>query len=168
MVSLCDSEAAERFASGLSQSLDEVLSTMFFAEMLGEIPCAEASAEDTKAEDTKDVPPGKSPEKPMICAALSFSGSLNGALHIAVPVDVAVTLAGDFSGCDAPQETDAIGYTVCELANMICGSALSKFEPDAHVVLTAPELCCEPFVPGWQTRWFELMDGVLALSVRLD
>jgi hypothetical protein len=139
----------------LPQCLEDVLSTMFFAGVVGEI-----------AEE--DVASQVSPDTPLICVKLSFSGSIAGALLLAVPDAVAATLAADFSGCDGPSDQLGTEQSVCELANMICGSTLSRIVPDAHVVLSHPELAAEPSLPGGQTRWFELMDGVLALAFRID
>lgn len=146
----CALAATESFAAALRPCLDDVLSTMFFAEVLGEITVPVQA------------------EGPQLFVALSFSGSIAGELLLTVPEEVAATLATDFSGCDGTLDARAIECSVCELANMICGSTLSRIAPDAHVTLSHPELTDQPLLPGGPTRWFELSDGILALSFRID
>ena len=141
---------AEQFAASLPKSLEDVLSTMFFADISGE------------AADSFD------PDAPFFCAVVNFHGSINGQLGMAVPMDVAVNLAGDFYGGDEALEDRAVEYAVCELANMVCGSTLSRIAPHSHVTLTHPQLVAEPFLPGSDVRLFALIDGVVALSYRLQ
>lgn len=141
---------SESFASNLPKCLEDVLSTMFFAGVLGEIAG------------------GFDPDAPFFCAVLSFSGSINGEMGLAIPMDVAANLAADFYGGDEGLEDRAVEYAVCELANMVCGSTLSRSAPSAHVKLTHPRLAEEPFLAGSQVRLFELVDGAVALSYRFD
>jgi len=59
--------------------------------------------------------------------------------------------------------------TVCELANIICGAALSRLEPATELRLSPPEIVtgsCGLMEWGvWQH--YRLLDGCMSVSVRL-
>jgi CheY-specific phosphatase CheX len=61
------------------------------------------------------------------------------------------------------------GEVVCELANMFCGSALSRLEAQTTFRLSHPELVAAesgtPFELTGIARWFELESGSLAASL---
>jgi CheY-specific phosphatase CheX len=107
----------------LPESAQTTLETMFFAtpDRVSADPCR--------------------PDGELIAASLSFQGSPPGRFGLLVSVPTARTLAADFAGCDesclvAEQVTGVIG----ELANMICGAAVSRLESDAHFDLSSPEV----------------------------
>lgn len=143
----------------LATAAREVLETMFFAEL------AEGS----------EWPEGL--DEPQLCARARFRGSPSGTFCLRISAETARTMAADFLGAEDEQElSDAqVGDVVCELANMICGSVLSRLENEAGFEIFRPAL-----VSGGQgrsagqdgspavSRIFELANGRLEISLRLD
>ncbi len=133
----------------------EVLETMFFTSTLGDAEPTGAAAAD------------------WLSAALSFRGGLRGRLRVRVPRHTARGLAAGFLGVEEAAVTAAqVGQVVCELANMLCGSVLSRLEEGALFELDSPAL--EP--PGsallfdckTARRDLELAEGALGLSLELE
>jgi CheY-specific phosphatase CheX len=107
----------------LHDSVQEVLEKMFFVEALDE-PAAET-----------DSPEGS------MAVKLMFEGSPSGALKLSVSAGVARQIAADFLGQDESGLSSAqVGEVVCELANMICGSVLSRVESCTTFRLAPPSL----------------------------
>lgn len=107
----------------LRQSVEEVLEKMFFirslSEAAGELPLWENA----------------------IMAHLSFEGEPSGSLTVRVTRDAARTISADFLGADESELTQQqVGEVVCELANMICGSVLSRVESAATFRLVSPQI----------------------------
>jgi CheY-specific phosphatase CheX len=76
-----------------------------------------------------------------IAVELAFEGDPSGALLLSMSSPAARQIAADFLGIDesevsAAQTTDV----VCELANMICGSVLSRVESTARFRLASPRV----------------------------
>src|SRR5271165_6215349 len=93
----------------LAESLDEVLEKMFFVRSLGEL-AGPASG-------------------PVTAAHLTFEGDPPGSLTLRMTPAAARSVAADFLGEEeAELSPKQIGEVVCELANMICGSVLSRVE----------------------------------------
>jgi hypothetical protein len=107
----------------LAESAQTVLETMFFA-----MP-DQVSAD---------------PERPsgvLIAATLTFHGTPSGRFGLLVSDRLATTLAGNFLGCgdaDGLSPADVAGV-IAELANMLCGTALSDLESQNNFELSAPE-----------------------------
>ena len=96
--------------NALAAAAAEVLETMFFAEVLGPAPAPAAA----------------------MAARVVFRGSPSGAFTIAIDPSAARSLAAGFLAAEENELSPArTGEVVCELANMICGSVLSRLEPDA-------------------------------------
>jgi len=107
----------------LAASLEEVLERMFFIRSLGE-PAGELS--DSEGE---------------LIAQLTFEGEPSGALTLRITHDAARSISADFLGAEEFELTrQQIGEVVCELANMICGSVLSRVESAATFRLAPPRL----------------------------
>jgi CheY-specific phosphatase CheX len=105
----------------LAESLDEVLEKMFFVRSLGE-------------------PQGPAGE-PEVTAHLAFEGDPPGWLTLRVTAPAARSVAADFLGEEESELSERqIGEVVCELANMICGSVLSRVERNATFRLSTPRL----------------------------
>jgi CheY-specific phosphatase CheX len=107
----------------LRDSVTEVLEKMFFLETMGECvqPCAEPGNE--------------------IAAELTFDGEPPGALLLRLTWEAARQIAADFLGIDeAELSVVQTSEVVRELANMICGSVLSRVEGVSTFHLAAPRI----------------------------
>lgn len=107
----------------LRQSVEAVLEKMFFIRSLdeatGELPLWEND----------------------VMAYLSFEGEPPGSLTLRVTRDAARSISADFLGGDESELTQQqIAEVVCELANMICGSVLSRVESAATFRLVSPQI----------------------------
>jgi CheY-specific phosphatase CheX len=137
----------------LSTATSDVLETMFFTPVI-----AEAAAV------------GASPVA-LLAARLSFSGAKQGTLAIRISAQAAETMAASFLGEEEGQPPpDKIRDVICELANMICGSVLSRLDSEAHFDLGHPELV-DPLelqsVEG-MSRAFDIGDGEVAVLLHVD
>ena len=82
-------------------------------------------------------------------------------------------IAASFLGAEEAEVTEAqIGEVVSELANMLCGSVLSRVEKETRFELSHPEvgpteIACQE---GGQSarRLLELDEGVMALWLHLE
>ena len=118
---------------------------MFFVRSLGELPEPAAG--------------------PATAAHLTFEGDPPGSLTLLMTPAAARSIAADFLGEEeAELSSRQIGEVVCELANMICGSVLSRVERNTTFRLSAPRLMASgeedepaPGEPG-------VTDGVPAAS----
>jgi CheY-specific phosphatase CheX len=110
----------------LRDSVSEVLEKMFFVRALGETP----------------VPrPAGSPPPPEITARLLFQGEPPGSLTVRLTCAAARSIAADFLGDDVEAVSGRqTAEVVCELANMICGSLLSRVEGATTFHLAAPQI----------------------------
>lgn len=138
----------------LAQTVTEVLETMFFTAPLG--PCEEETG-------------GTALE-----ARLHFRGALPGSFSVRISEAAARNLAAGFLG----EDNDALGarqieQVIRELANMLCGSLVSKLEREEPFELDPPELLgaasAEPQGnPPAAQQSFAIEDGALTLSLHLD
>jgi CheY-specific phosphatase CheX len=136
----------------LRDSVRDVLGKMFFVQTLGEwYPDAAASAD-------------------QITAQLTFEGQPPGALTMRVSSAAARQIAADFLGVDEPEVSDLrVAEVVCELANMICGSVLSRMESASAFHLSTPQIVPPPEIsatsPFSTVYGVELANGTLGVSV---
>lgn len=113
----------------LAAAMQEVLERMLFLDSIEapEAGCAE----------------------PAIEARLDFEGQPPGSLALRVPTAAARALAADFLGIEAAGLAEGqIFDVVRELANMICGAALSRLESTAEFGLGPPEIAGGACPPG--------------------
>ena len=139
------------FRQALRDSVDEVLEKMFFAETLGE-----ASGPD-KVGDTLTV-------------ELAFEGEPSGSMCLRLTGDAAREIAADFLGTEGAEiSIGQISEVVRELANMICGSVLSRVESAATFHLGVPRIvaCCEQCAESpWNTCFrAQLSHGRLTVNI---
>jgi|SRR5271169_1519525 len=130
-----------------------VLETMFFSPVMGE------------------ATPDSSPPGPALMARLKFSGGRSGSFGVRVSAAAADTIAANFLGEDTDvPEPSQVRDVICELANMICGSVLSRLDREAHFDLQHPELVemCNTPPPGSVCSSFEIQDGQVVLCLQMD
>lgn len=109
------------FEQLLSEVVKSVLETMFFVE-----PMEPAEPEKGEA---------------VIASRVAFHGHPSGKLIVRVAEAAARPLAAGFLGEDEEMLEDSQpGAVVCEFANMLCGSLVSKLERDDSFALDPPEL----------------------------
>jgi len=148
------SESAE--GKALSGAVSGVLETMFFTDVMGEKPGHPASS------------------GPALDARLRFKGARSGEFRVAVAPAAARSVACNFLGAeDESQITETqVGDVICELANMICGSALSRLSGDLAFDLSHPELDAgDGDLAGWPeaaAHTFDLKDGWLTAAIRFE
>lgn len=155
---MCWGESMPESAEGkaLSGAVHDVLETMFFTDVLGEKPGHPASS--VSALD----------------ARLHFEGARSGEFRVAVAPRAARSVAGNFLGAENESEVTEtqVGDVICELANMICGSALSRLAGDGALELKRPDLAPgDGDVAGWPeaaARTFELENGWLTAAIRFE
>lgn len=140
----------------LSQTAESILETMFFTVPLG--------------------PAEPETENPVVKARLAFHGNPSGQLEVCLSETCARQLASDFLGEAEETLTDTQpGEVVCELANMLCGSLVSKLEKREKFDLSSPEVL--PVgdtstggaeVPPAACRSFALEHGILTVTLRVN
>ena len=125
---------------------------MFFVETLGESPLPE---------------PGTPVRASEIAVRLTFHGEPAGSLTLHLSSAAASPIAADFLGADEESVTgQQTAEVVCELANMICGSVLSRVESAAPFHLSAPQIVPSLEQPGGPctTRYaVEVANGTLTV-----
>jgi len=79
-----------------------------------------------------------------LTARVTFDGEPPGSLTLRVSRDAARSISADFLGAEEGELTEQqVGEVICELANMICGSVLSRVESAATFRLASPRLGAE-------------------------
>lgn len=145
----------DRVRSACQEALIEVLETMFF-----ELPVEE--------------PAQREPQEAARRALARFTGELEqqglaGWLQVAIDPPMLSRLTQDFLGLDemeAPGE-EQTASVLGELANMLCGSTLSRLEPEARLRIATPEPDAET-PPGTPVSgWMELPLECGSIWVRL-
>jgi CheY-specific phosphatase CheX len=145
--------------AALVLAVEEILETMCFQTVL---TSAEASAL-----------PNTDSDGPSLTAEVRFQGNRSGRFRVGVPIKLARLLGAAFLGREEAEVPDSdAAEVVCELANMICGSVLSRLERQATFEITHPELIPPgrgvSFEGDSANRWFDLEDGMLAVSLELQ
>ena len=110
-------------AEALRSSVSDVLEKMFFVRSLEEDDLQEC------ADDT------------VMAAQLTFRGEPSGSLRLRIRAKAARVIAADFLGAQEEDLSEReVGDVICELANMICGSVLSRVESSVLFRLDSPRL----------------------------
>jgi CheY-specific phosphatase CheX len=113
----------------LAESTAAVLERMFFVQALDETAPAAPEA-----------------DSDLICG-VNFIGDPSGRLALRVSLGAARSMAADFLGEDEGGLSGfQVGQVVCELANIICGSVLSRIESGTTFQLDCPRL-----LSGWES-----------------
>lgn len=138
-----------RARKALEEAVLEVLETMCF-----EFPVAEAEE-------------GQAPGGEAVFAAVCFDGSLKGRLRVALAGEAPRRLAAAFLGLDEDEAGEHETLQLAgELANMLCGAAMSRLEPHGRLRIATPEAAHG--APAWDgARWlhFPLEAGEVAASI---
>jgi CheY-specific phosphatase CheX len=134
----------------LEESAGEVLEKMFFIGALEE-----------RGSDTQPYPE--------ITTRVNFEGSPSGALTMRVAAAAARSIAADFLGCEKSSLSEAqVDEVMCELANMICGSVLSRTESETTFRLLSPvivDACGLALSDEATSRAVEIYGGLLTVSI---
>jgi CheY-specific phosphatase CheX len=130
------------------QAALEVLETMFF-----EIPVEDP-------QDSEDALTAS------LCALASFTGSAEGVLAVSMTPPALERLSASFLGADESEISDgqAVGV-LCELANMLCGSTISRLDPGARIAIAPPQIVHSDQVSSRGWLRFPLECGSLAISL---
>jgi CheY-specific phosphatase CheX len=117
---------ASEFAELMEVSCSNVLEVMYFASINEVRHNTSFCALDSAGEE--------------VAFSLSFAGDVLGSFGVRLRLNFARELAASFLGEDeADLGSDEVAEVVGELANMLCGSVVSRMKADSHFVLTHPE-----------------------------
>lgn len=106
----------------LKEASEEVLEKMFFVRGMEGGDCQPSGGAD-------------------LHAGLDFEGEPGGSLRLSLSESAARSVAADFLAAEEyALSMRQIEEVICELANMICGSLLSKLERDARLRLSSPRV----------------------------
>jgi len=120
---------ASDFVDFFTGCCSEVLDTMYFTTVL------DATPEDTLC----PLHPGD------FAFSLSFKGDVSGNFGLHLDYSTAYSLASNFLGEDCGELPSAeVGDVVGELANMLCGSVMSRVPSTHKFVLSHPEALTSP------------------------
>jgi len=114
---------ASEFAGLIHECCSEVLDSMFFTTVLGSVPL------ETTVEDADEL----------LAYSLQFGGDISGQFGLHLNRDTARILAANFLGAaDADISCNDITEVIGELANILCGSVMSRVEGEHRFVLSHP------------------------------
>lgn len=148
-------ESMNTAEAALAEAAQQVLETMFFVAPLGE------------------VPPGAPTPEPWVAARLTFRGEPSGAFAVSLSEAAARTMAANFLGVERERDLSSLEVSdvISELANMICGSVLSRLETESEFELGTPETVRGPEDPHagrTLVRSLELEHGFLTASMEFS
>jgi CheY-specific phosphatase CheX len=107
-------------------------------------------------------------EEGAICAAVRFTGELSGAMWLSATREAAALLAASFLGVPEEElERNQTEAVVSELANIICGCALSAHRPAGHFSLTVGDFVRRGGTAATREALcrYELEAGVLQIGI---
>ncbi len=106
------------------------------------------------------------PSDAVTCARVRFSGTAAGQFRVAASTECLTELASNFLAMEAEDvSADAALSVLLELANILCGSVLSRWHPDGLFELAAPETDEYDGTAEWQA--FQTETGWLGVAVHL-
>jgi CheY-specific phosphatase CheX len=119
---------ASEFAILIPECCAEVLDAMYFTTVLSS----------TLLEKVPQAMPDTDAD---MAFGLSFTGDISGNFGIQMQPATARALAANFLGEDDPNTSStAVSEVVGELANMLCGSVMSRVEGERKFALSHPEV----------------------------
>ena len=124
---------ASDFGVLIPDACSEVLDSMYFTTTLGSGP--------------RDAMPECLPDgQPPLIFGLGFTGDVSGRFGVHLEQTTARTLSANFLGQEeADISAGELAEVVGELANMLCGSIVSRIEEKSKFVLSHPEPSLIPF-----------------------
>jgi CheY-specific phosphatase CheX len=138
----------------LAECTEEALEQMFFVQPLD------------------DPAPVDSSSGPPLIAEVNFKGDPSGHLTLSISAQAARSIAADFLAEDEPVLSEQqVGEVLCELANIICGSVLTRVESSTLFRLDRPRLIseCERFSErDAAVRSLNLWNGNLTVAIGTD
>jgi hypothetical protein len=147
----------DRASMACSAAVSDVLEKMFF-ELVVESP---------------EVCPLPAPG-PLDTSRVYFRGSARGCLIVAAPPSLSGCLAAAFLALENQGASASnIEFVLGELANILCGSALGRLQPDGVFRLSIPEthlgrILAEPGGPRFSWIRFPMDNGPLFVGLRLE
>jgi CheY-specific phosphatase CheX len=138
-------------SNALATAAGDVLETMFFT-----------AASEEPTEDCGTDPP--------IRVRVRFQGTPSGIFAMDMPGASARTIAADFLGGESEEISQAqVCQVLCELANMICGTTLSRLDMERRFDLASPEVTTPDGMPPCDgiRRSLYLPEGPLTLYLSL-
>ena len=141
----------------LRASAEEVLETMFFCCLAGDDAKPESGGAENRA------------PAPLLSSRLSFRGAPSGVFEVGVSVPAARGLAANFLGAEEPEVSGKqVADVVCELANVLCGSVLSRFRTASVFDLSPPDLTPALDCPEASRYSFDIAGGMLTIALRFE
>lgn len=128
----------EKLPALLRESLQDVLEKMFFIRSIGD--------GDISSEDAKEP----------VAIRVDFEGAESGTLLLQVTPNAARSISADFLGTEECELADQqVAEVMSELANMICGSVLSRVDTISTFRIGAPHVYAMANRPLTTTRSVE-------------
>jgi len=144
----------DQTAEVLAVATEEVLETMFFSTVLAE-----------PEESASSLP------EDSVTAQVRFRGNPCGEFTVGLALPAAQSAAENFLGLEFGAIThEQVCGVVREMANMICGSVLTRIESDTLFELLAPEILEDgQAARTGTTRVFDVDgNGLLQVTLRVD
>jgi CheY-specific phosphatase CheX len=141
----------------LTECTEEVLEQMFFAQ-----PVEEPVPQD----------PPQSGDSGHLAVDVGFIGDPSGRLLLRISKPAARSIAADFLAEDEAVLSDQqVGEVICELANIICGSVLTRVESQTSFRLGSPRLLfqfSEPEMRPVAVRSLDLWNGNITIAMTTE
>jgi CheY-specific phosphatase CheX len=141
----------------LTECTEEVLEQMFFVQPV------------------EEPIPGDSPQAgdaTHLSVDVGFSGEPSGRLLLRISKPAARSIAADFlAEEEAVLSEQQVGEVICELANIICGSVLTRVESRTSFRLGSPRLLIqvpEPEMPAAAVRSLDLWNGNIMIAMTTE
>ena len=132
----------------IRHATEEVLETMFFSTLLDD--------------------EGMEASTPLVSSRLGFCGTPSGSFQVDVSTEAAEILAADFLGGEEMESSDPVGQVVCELANILCGSILSRTGSETVFQLSSPVRTVESAGDWSIHESFALPGGSLTVNMQIQ
>ena len=127
---------AHEFAGLVPECCSEVLDAMYFTTLLDPV-------------SLQQVPEVAQDPGAPLAFRLRFAGDVSGQFGICLELAAARSLAAKFLGeQDSSISSIEVGEVAGELANMLCGSVMSRVEGEHKFVLSHPEASVPPRFPS--------------------